>query len=81
MGGVTIGGVRPEHALVGGFGHMRVVTKAVGPEPALVADAFIAVAMPMRETFGVALLPLRAVRHGKPERTVAPAFSVAATVA
>ena len=81
MGGVAIRGVRPEHALVGPFGHMRIVANAVGPEPPLVADAFIAVAVSVREALGVALLPLRTVGHDEPECTVAPAFSVASTVA
>ena len=81
MGGVVIRGVRPEHALVGPFGHMRIVANAVGPEPPLVADAFIAVAVSVREALGVALLPLRTVGHDEPECTVAPAFSVASTVA
>lgn len=81
MDGVALRGVRPEHALVGPFGHMRVVANAVGPEPPLVADAFIAVAVSVREALGVALLPLRTVGHDEPERTVAPAFSVASTVA
>ena len=66
MGGVAIRGVRPEHALVGPFGHMRIVANAVGPEPPLVADAFIAVAVSVREALGVALLPLRTVGHDEP---------------
>lgn len=57
---------------------MLVVADAVGSEPALVTDAFVVAAMSVSKTFLVALLPLCAVGHRVSERTVTPAFAVAA---
>lgn len=57
---------------------MLVVAEAVGSEPALVTDAFVVAAMSVSKALLVALLPLRAVGLRVSERTVTPAFAVAA---
>ena len=57
---------------------MLVAAEAVGSEPALVTDAFVVAAMSVSKALLVALLPLRAVGLRVSERTVTPAFAVAA---
>lgn len=80
MGGEAGLLVGPKRVVIESTQALLVMADTVGSEPALVTDAFIALAVSMREAFSVAQLPLRAVGHGEPEFTVAHAFAVAAAV-